>query len=162
PAGHRRGRPDRVRGPQDPQRREAPPPAAAQRPHPSAAVRGRRRPPRPPAASAEAPGAIHGEAQEALGPPSAAGQVPRPLGRRLYPVGRLDADTTGLILLTNDGELANRLMHPRYEVPRVYRARVKGRPDDTALRRLRKGVELDDGVTARAEVRRVAPGVLEL
>src|SRR5438874_3944778 len=82
--------------------------------------------------------------------------------RRLYPVGRLDADTTGLILLTNDGELANRLMHPRYEVPRVYRARVKGRPDDTALRRLRKGVELDDGVTAPAEVRRVAPGVLEL
>ena len=106
------------------------------------------------------PAGVVSTAQDTHGRPTVVDLVRS--ARRLYPVGRLDADTTGLILLTNDGELANRLMHPRYEVPRVYRARVKGRPDDTALRRLRKGVELDDGVTAPAEVRRVAPGVLEL
>jgi 23S rRNA pseudouridine2605 synthase len=83
--------------------------------------------------------------------------------RRLYPVGRLDADTTGLILLTNDGELANRLTHPRYGVPRVYRARVAPAPvPEAALRRLREGVELDDGRTSPAGVRQVEPGVLEL
>ena len=83
--------------------------------------------------------------------------------RRLYPVGRLDADTTGLMLLTNDGELANRLMHPRFEVPRVYRARVEpGQVPETALRRLRDGVELDDGPTSPAKVRQAGPGVLEL
>ena len=83
--------------------------------------------------------------------------------RRLYPVGRLDADTTGLILLTNDGELANRLMHPRYGVERVYRARVAPTPvAEPALQRLREGVELDDGRTSPAEVRQVEPGVLEL
>ena len=84
-------------------------------------------------------------------------------GKRLYPVGRLDADTTGLILLTNDGELANRLMHPRYEVPRTYRAWVQHAPvPEQALRKLRHGVELDDGVTAPAKVRQVERGVLEL
>jgi 23S rRNA pseudouridine2605 synthase len=82
--------------------------------------------------------------------------------RRLYPVGRLDAETTGLILLTNDGELANRLTHPRYGVPRTYRARVEGRPDEAALRRLREGVELEDGVTAPAGVRRVSPSLFEI
>ena len=84
-------------------------------------------------------------------------------GRRLYPVGRLDADTTGLILLTNDGELANRLTHPRYGVPRTYLARVEGGsvPDD-ALRKLREGVELEDGLTLPAKVRQVQPGVLEI
>jgi 23S rRNA pseudouridine2605 synthase len=83
--------------------------------------------------------------------------------RRLYPVGRLDADTTGLLLLTNDGELANRLTHPRFEVPRVYRARVEpSRVPETALRRLREGVELDDGRTSPAKVRQAEPGVLEL
>ncbi|HXW59158.1 MAG TPA: pseudouridine synthase [Solirubrobacteraceae bacterium] len=77
-------------------------------------------------------------------------------GLRLYPVGRLDADTSGLILLTNDGELANLLTHPRYEVPRTYRARVRGGPvGEDALRRLRRGVQLDDGVTAPARARRV-------
>jgi 23S rRNA pseudouridine2605 synthase len=86
--------------------------------------------------------------------------VPSP--RRLYPVGRLDADTTGLILLTNDGERANRLTHPRYGVPRTYRARVEGRPDERALRLLRDGVELDDGRTAPAKVRRVRSHVIEL
>jgi 23S rRNA pseudouridine2605 synthase len=84
-------------------------------------------------------------------------------GVRLYPVGRLDVDTTGLILLTNDGELANQLMHPRYEVPRTYVARVHGGfVKNRALERLREGVQLDDGKTAPAEVRQVRPGVLEL
>jgi 23S rRNA pseudouridine2605 synthase len=84
-------------------------------------------------------------------------------GLRLYPVGRLDADSSGLILLTNDGELANRLTHPRYEVPKVYRVRVAGGPVGAAARaRLRAGVELDDGPTAPARVRRLAGGELEL
>jgi 23S rRNA pseudouridine2605 synthase len=82
--------------------------------------------------------------------------------RRLYPVGRLDADSTGLILVTNDGELANRLTHPRYEVPRTYRVRLRRPPSDAELRRLRQGVELDDGPTAPARVRRVSPRVLEI
>ncbi len=77
-------------------------------------------------------------------------------GLRLYPVGRLDADTAGLILLTNDGELANRLTHPRFQVPKTYRARLGGaRIREDALRALRAGVELDDGPTAPARVRRV-------
>lgn len=75
---------------------------------------------------------------------------------RLYPVGRLDADSSGLILLTNDGELANRLTHPRFEVPKTYRVRVGGGPvPDRALRQLRSGVRLEDGLTAPARVRRV-------
>jgi 23S rRNA pseudouridine2605 synthase len=81
---------------------------------------------------------------------------------RLYPVGRLDADTTGLILLTNDGDLAYALTHPSFEVPRTYRARVEGRPDERALRALREGVELEDGRTAPARVRRVGPHEIEL
>jgi 23S rRNA pseudouridine2605 synthase len=84
-------------------------------------------------------------------------------GVRLYPVGRLDADTTGLILLTNDGELANQLMHPRHEVPRTYVAKVHGGfVKNRALERLREGVQLEDGKTAPAQVRQVRPGVLEL
>ena len=76
-------------------------------------------------------------------------------GLRLYPIGRLDADSSGLILLSNDGELANRLMHPRFEVPKTYVATLGGPPiSDAALRRLRAGVELEDGVTAPARVRR--------
>ena len=71
---------------------------------------------------------------------------------RLYPVGRLDVDSTGLVLLTNDGELANRLMHPRYEVPRTYRARVAGGPSKRSLQALRGGVALDDGRTQPARV----------
>jgi 23S rRNA pseudouridine2605 synthase len=74
--------------------------------------------------------------------------------RRLYPVGRLDADSTGLILLTNDGELANRLTHPRYAVPKTYRVRLSRPPSDRDLERLRKGVRLEDGPTAPAEVGR--------
>ena len=83
--------------------------------------------------------------------------------RRLYPVGRLDSATTGLLLLTNDGELANRLTHPRYGVKRVYQARVAAAPvPERALRQLREGVELDDGLTRPAGVRQLEPGVLEL
>ncbi len=86
-----------------------------------------------------------------------------PSERRLYPVGRLDADTTGLILLTNDGELAELLTHPRHEVPKTYRATVRpAAVDEPALRRLREGVELDDGPTAPARARLVEPGVIEL
>ena len=76
-------------------------------------------------------------------------------GLRLYPVGRLDIDSSGLMLLTNDGELANRLTHPRFEVPRTYRAKLAGRPiADDALAALRTGVRLEDGLTAPAVVRR--------
>jgi 23S rRNA pseudouridine2605 synthase len=83
--------------------------------------------------------------------------------RRLYPVGRLDAETTGLILLTNDGELADLLTHPRYGVDKVYRAKVRpARVPARALQALREGVELDDGRTAPARARQVAPGVLEI
>jgi 23S rRNA pseudouridine2605 synthase len=86
-----------------------------------------------------------------------------PSQRRLYPVGRLDADTTGLILLTNDGELAELLTHPRYEVEKTYRARVEPpRVGEAALRRLREGVALDDGQTSPASARIVAPGILEI
>ncbi len=82
---------------------------------------------------------------------------------RLYPVGRLDAQTSGLILLTNDGELANRLTHPRFEVPKTYTARLAGgAPGERALRALREGVVLEDGKTAPAEVRRVARDQIEL
>jgi len=81
---------------------------------------------------------------------------------RLYPVGRLDADSSGLILLTNDGELANRLTHPRYGVPRTYRVRLRQRASDRDLRRLREGVDLDDGPTAPARVRRLDPREIEI
>jgi len=73
---------------------------------------------------------------------------------RLYPVGRLDVDSTGLLLLTNDGELANRLTHPRYEVEKAYRLELRRPPSEADLRRLAQGVELDDGITAPAGVER--------
>ena len=83
--------------------------------------------------------------------------------RRLYPVGRLDTETTGLILLTNDGELAERLMHPRYGVEKVYRVRVTPGPvSERTMRALREGVELEDGRTAPARVRQLRPGLLEI
>ena len=81
---------------------------------------------------------------------------------RVVPVGRLDADTTGALLLTNDGDLAHRLAHPRYGVPKVYEADVEGRPSADALAQLRDGVELEDGVTAPAEARRLGPSRIEL
>jgi 23S rRNA pseudouridine2605 synthase len=81
---------------------------------------------------------------------------------RLVPVGRLDADTTGALLLTNDGELAHRLAHPRYEVEKVYEAEVEGEPSDEALRQLEQGIELDDGRTAPGHAKRLAPSRIEL
>ena len=81
---------------------------------------------------------------------------------RVVPIGRLDADTTGALLLTNDGELAHRLAHPRYEVQKVYEAEVEGAPDDRTLRRLERGVELDDGRSAPARARRIAASRIEL
>jgi 23S rRNA pseudouridine2605 synthase len=81
---------------------------------------------------------------------------------RLYPVGRLDADSTGLLLLTNDGALANRLTHPRYEVAKTYRARLAKSVRESELTRLREGVELEDGPTAPAEVRQVADREIEI
>jgi 23S rRNA pseudouridine2605 synthase len=84
-------------------------------------------------------------------------------GLRLYPVGRLDADSSGLILLTNDGELANRLTHPRFEVDKTYRARLRGGPiGAAALRALRRGVQLEDGPTAPARVRRLRADEIEV
>jgi 23S rRNA pseudouridine2605 synthase len=101
-------------------------------------------------------------AHDTHGRPTVVELVPE-AGTRLYPVGRLDTDTTGLILLTNDGDLANHLMHPRYQVPKTYRAKVANGPvGDHALRVLREGVDLDDGRTASARVVRVRPDVLEL
>jgi 23S rRNA pseudouridine2605 synthase len=84
-------------------------------------------------------------------------------GLRLYPVGRLDVDSSGLILLTNDGELANRLTHPSFQVEKVYGARLAGGPvTEEALEALRDGVELDDGRTAPARVRRLEGNLIEL
>ena len=81
---------------------------------------------------------------------------------RVVPVGRLDADTTGALLLTNDGPLAHRLAHPRYGVEKVYEAEVEGEPSDEALERLRTGIELDDGPTAPAQARRIGLSKVEL
>ncbi len=81
---------------------------------------------------------------------------------RLYPVGRLDADSTGLILLTNDGELANRLTHPRYEVQKTYRVRAARPPANAELERLRRGLRLEDGPTLPAGVERVGEREIEI
>ena len=85
-----------------------------------------------------------------------------PAEPRVVPVGRLDADTTGALLLTNDGQLAHRLAHPRYQVDKVYEVGVEGDPAEPALSRLAEGVELEDGRTAPARVRRLGRGRLEL
>ena len=107
------------------------------------------------------PAGVVSTARDPQGRPTVVDLVPA--GGRLYPVGRLDADATGLILVTNDGELAQLLTHPRHEVPRTYRATVAGGPvGAAALRRLREGIELEDGPTAPARARRVAGGVIEL
>lgn len=81
---------------------------------------------------------------------------------RVVPVGRLDRDTTGVLLMTNDGPLAHRLAHPRHGVEKTYVAEVEGEPGDDVIRALARGVELDDGTTAPARVRRLGPGRLEL
>lgn len=84
------------------------------------------------------------------------------LGTRVKPVGRLDTDTTGALLLTNDGPLAHRLAHPRYGVEKVYEAAVEGDLSREALRRLAEGVELEDGPSAPARARRIGPSRIEL
>jgi 23S rRNA pseudouridine2605 synthase len=107
------------------------------------------------------PAGVVSTARDPQGRPTVVSLAPG--GVRLYPVGRLDRDTTGLILLTNDGELAHRLTHPRFEVQKAYRAVVSRPPvREQALRALRAGVELDDGRTSPAQVRRVAADTLEI
>ena len=101
-------------------------------------------------------------ARDTHGRPTVINLVPAD-GRRLYPVGRLDADSSGLILLTNDGELAHRLTHPSFEVSKTYRAKLAGGPiSEQALSALRNGIELEDGLTAPARVRRLRGEEIEL
>jgi 23S rRNA pseudouridine2605 synthase len=85
-----------------------------------------------------------------------------PAEPRVFPVGRLDRDTEGLLLLTNDGELAHRLTHPSFGVEKEYLAQVEGRPSRAAVRRLREGVDLEDGPTAPARVSTTDPDVLRI
>ncbi len=106
------------------------------------------------------PAGVVTTARDPQGRPTVVGLVGHP--SRVVPVGRLDADTTGALLLTNDGPLAHRLAHPRYEVDKVYEAEVEGEPSDEALHRLAEGVELEDGRTAPARVRRLGPHRVEL
>jgi 23S rRNA pseudouridine2605 synthase len=107
------------------------------------------------------PAGVVSTAHDTHGRPTVVGLVPS--SERLYPVGRLDAETTGLILLTNDGELANLLTHPRYGVPKTYRASVHGGPvKPEMVQALADGVELDDGPTAPAKARRLAHDRLEI
>jgi 23S rRNA pseudouridine2605 synthase len=106
------------------------------------------------------PAGVVTTARDPQGRPTVVGLVG--LERRVVPVGRLDADTTGALLLTNDGPLAHRLMHPRYEVDKVYEAEVEGEPSDEALAQLAEGVELKDGMTSPAKVDRLRPSRIEL
>src|SRR5437588_545564 len=106
------------------------------------------------------PAGVVSTARDPQGRPTVVDLVPD--APRVVPVGRLDADTTGALLLTNDGQLAHRLAHPRYGVEKAYVAEVEGDPDEDALRRLRDGVELDDGPTAPARAAGLGPGRVEL
>jgi len=106
------------------------------------------------------PAGVVTTAHDPQGRPTVAELVPAPV--RLFPVGRLDRETTGLLLLTNDGALADRLMHPRHGVRKTYVARVAADPGEPVLERLRRGVQLDHGPTAPAEVRLAGPGRVEI
>ena len=107
------------------------------------------------------PAGVVSTARDPQGRPTVVTLVPQT--ERLYPVGRLDIDTTGLILLTNQGELAHRLTHPSFEVEKTYRVLVGGPAvDERAMRALREGVELEDGRTAPARVRRVSADTIEI
>ena len=106
------------------------------------------------------PAGVVTTARDPGGRPTVVDLVPRE--PRVVPVGRLDADTSGALLLTNDGELAHRLAHPRYEVDKVYVADVEGDPTDEAVQALAEGVELEDGRTAPAQARRAGPSKIEL
>ena len=107
------------------------------------------------------PAGVVSTARDPQGRPTVVTMVPQT--ERLYPVGRLDIDTTGLILLTNEGDLAHRLTHPSFEVEKTYRAVVSGPPvREPQLQALRDGVELDDGRTAPARVKRVSADTIEI
>jgi pseudouridine synthase len=106
------------------------------------------------------PAGVVTTASDPEGRPTVVGLVAVP--KRVVPVGRLDAETTGALLMTNDGPLAHRLAHPRYGVEKVYVADVEGRPSTEALTALAEGVELEDGMTAPATVRCLAPSQVEL
>jgi 23S rRNA pseudouridine2605 synthase len=106
------------------------------------------------------PAGVVTTARDPQGRPTVVGLVPSE--PRVVPVGRLDADTTGVLLLTNDGQLAHRLAHPRYGVEKTYVADVEGDPAAGALQRLRDGIELEDGPTAPARARRLGTGRVEL
>jgi 23S rRNA pseudouridine2605 synthase len=106
------------------------------------------------------PSGVVSTANDPQGRPTVVALVPDE--PRVFPVGRLDADTEGLLLLTNDGELTNRITHPSQGVEKEYLAEVDGEPSRGALRLLREGVELDDGRTAPAKASLVAPTVLRL
>ncbi len=85
-----------------------------------------------------------------------------PAEPRVFPVGRLDAETEGLLIITNDGELTHRLTHPSFGIEKEYLTQVEGEPSRAALRELREGVELEDGVTAKARVTAVDPSLLRI
>lgn len=106
------------------------------------------------------PAGVVTTAKDTHGRPTAVSLVPD--DPRVFPVGRLDLDTEGLLLLTNDGDLAHRLTHPSFGIEKEYLAHVEGRPGRAALRRLREGVELDDGPTAPATASLVAPDLIRL
>jgi 23S rRNA pseudouridine2605 synthase len=106
------------------------------------------------------PAGVVTTARDPQGRPTVVGLVPSE--PRVVPVGRLDPDTTGALLLTNDGQLAHRLAHPRYGVEKAYVADVEGDPSEDALRRLGDGIELEDGPTAPARARRLGTGRVEL
>jgi len=106
------------------------------------------------------PAGVVTTADDPQGRPTVVGLVPAE--PRVFPVGRLDVDTEGLLLLTNDGELAHRLTHPSFGVEKAYVAELEGSPSRAALRRLREGVELDDGTTAPARAALLEPSVVRL
>jgi 23S rRNA pseudouridine2605 synthase len=106
------------------------------------------------------PAGVVSTASDPQGRPTVVQLVPEE--PRVFPVGRLDAETEGLLLLTNDGEVTHRLTHPSYGVEKEYLAHVEGTPSRGALRTLREGVELDDGITAPATAAMVSPGVVRL
>jgi 23S rRNA pseudouridine2605 synthase len=97
------------------------------------------------------PAGVVTSARDPQGRPTVVEMVPREVGR-LFPVGRLDVQSTGLVLMTNDGALAARLAHPRHHLPRTYRVKIDGTPSERTLARMRRGVRLDDGRTGSAEV----------